>query len=261
MTSPVEPASSNPAGRTRRSIIAMAAIMGGVAADSIMVSNARAWGDHHGGGGASCFLRGTRILTDRGDRPIEDLQIGDRVVTRDGRSKPIRWVARRRYVRQPSTRWPQDIAPVRIARGAFAPDLPHADLFIAGAHALYYDGALINVEDLVNGTTVALDSAGERLELEYFHIHLAEHDVILAEGVECETLALGDFEKFDNFVEYERLYGRPPVGEFVACAPLLAFDGRRSMLLSRLRSAVSPVVDRRTQLDRLRDLIEERATA
>jgi hypothetical protein len=225
-----------------------------------MVSRARAWGDHHGGGGASCFLRGTRILTDLGERAIEHLQIGDRVVTRDGSPKPIRWVARRRYVREPSALWPHDVAPIRIVRGALAPDLPHDDLFIAGAHALYYDGALISVEDLVNGTTVALEAAGERNVLEYFHIHLADHDVIFAEGVECETLAVGDFEKFDNFIEYERLYGRPQVADFVACAPLLAFDGRRSMLLSRLRSAVSPVVDRRTQLDRLRDVIEERAT-
>jgi hypothetical protein len=31
------------------------------------------------------------------------------------------------------------------------------------------------------------------------------------------------------------------------------------MILSRLRSAVSPIVDRRTQLARLRDLVEERA--
>jgi hypothetical protein len=41
---------------------------------------------------------------------------------------------------------------------------------------------------------------------------------------------------------------------------MLAFDGRRAMILSRLRSAVSPIVDRRTLLDRLRDLVEERAS-
>ena len=34
----------------------------------------------------------------------------------------------------------------------------------------------------------------------------------------------------------------------------------RAMILSRLRSAVSPIVDRRTQLDRLRDPVEERAS-
>jgi hypothetical protein len=34
----------------------------------------------------------------------------------------------------------------------------------------------------------------------------------------------------------------------------------RAMILSRLRSAVSPIVDRRTQLDRLGDPVEERAS-
>jgi hypothetical protein len=32
------------------------------------------------------------------------------------------------------------------------------------------------------------------------------------------------------------------------------------MILSRLRSTVSPIADCRTQLDRLRDLVEERAS-
>jgi len=42
------------------------------------------------------------------------------------------------------------------------------------------------------------------------------------------------------------------------CLPLLSFNGHRSELRSRLRSALSVVVDRRQPLDIIRDTIEER---
>jgi hypothetical protein len=275
MPSMDELATSRAAGRTRRSIIAMAAIIGGAAVDGLVLNRPAYAGDggdddggggdhggghHGGGGGANCFLRGTRIRTPDGEQPIERLRIGDLVVTRGGEAKPIRWIARRRYVRQPTARWTPDVAPIRIARDALGAGLPGADLFIAAAHALYFDGALINIEELVNGSTIGPCPATQFEELAYFHISLADHDVIYAEGVACETLNVRHFERFDNFIEYERLYGRPQAAEALACAPLLGFDGRRSMILSRLRSAVSPIVDRRTQLDRLRDLVEERAS-
>jgi hypothetical protein len=307
MPSSDEFAMSRAAGRTRRSIIAMAALVGSAAVDGLVLNKPAFAGSgyggrhhgggggggdggggggddgggdhgggHHGGGGggggdgdgdgggggggANCFLKGTRIRTPDGERPIEQLNIGDLVLTRHGEAKSIRWIAKRRYVRQPTARWTPDVAPIRIARDALGAGLPGADLFIAAAHALYFDGALINVEELVNGSTIALCPPTQFEELAYFHINLADHDVIYAEGVACETLNVRHFERFDNFTEYERLYGRPQAADALACAPLLAFDGRRSMILSRLRSAMSPIVDCRTQLDRLRDLVEERAS-
>jgi hypothetical protein len=290
MPSSDEFAMPRPAGRTRRSIIAMAALIGGAAVDGLVLNRpayaGSGYGGHHhggggggggggddgggdgggghhggggGGGGANCLLKGTRIRTPEGERPIEQLNIGDLVVTIGGEAKPIRWIAKRRYVRQPTARWTPDVAPIRIARDALGPGLPSADLFIAASHALYFDGALINVEELVNGATIAPCPPTQFEELAYFHINLADHDVIYAEGAACETLNVRHVERFDNFTEYERLYGRPQAVDVLACAPVLAFDGRRSMILSRLRSAVSPIVDRRTQLDRLRDLVEERA--
>ena len=46
-----------------------------------------------------------------------------------------------------------------------------------------------------------------------------------------------------------------------ACAPQLAFAGRRREVASRLRSAVAPWFDRRQPLDLIRDRLEERGFA
>ena len=240
--------------RTRRNVLAIGGLLAAGAIDAISSRPATA----QLGNGGSCFLRGTRIRTFEGDRKIEEIKIGDGVVTNSGAMKPVRWVARRRYQRQSNVPWPLDIAPVRVARGALAPDTPSVDLFISDRHALYFDGYLVPVIELINGRSITRYLASELEEIEYFHLQLAAHDVIYAEGAACDSLRAGSIGKFDNTAEYERLYGNLPETE-PPFAPILGFVGGRSQLVSRLRSAVSPLVDRRTALDRIRDELEERA--
>jgi hypothetical protein len=74
-----------------------------------------------------CYASGTRIATPAGERTVEDLQIGDLVVTAEGATKPIKWIGRRRINLSAHSR-PETVAPVRIQRGAFADNMPHADL-------------------------------------------------------------------------------------------------------------------------------------
>ena len=257
--------------RTRRNVVAMGTLLGAAAIEALATGRAKAEdgggdddggdddGGHHGrGGGHNCLLRGTHIRTPAGNKKIEDIKIGDLVLTRSGEAKPVLWVARRRYRRNPGEAWAPHVAPVRVARGALGPNMPAADLFLSDRHALYFDGALIPVVELLNDKTIARYPAHELDELEYLHLKLAAHDVIFAEGAACDSLRAGTIDKFDNAAEYERLYGDARAGE-PACASILGFVGGRSALASRWRSAVSLLVDRRTLLDRIRDDIEERA--
>ena len=149
---------------------------------------------------------------------------------------------------------------MRLASGALGPDAPHRDLLISQEHALLVDGLFLRAIDLINGSSITLDLAAELSEIEYLHVKLARHDVIIAEGAPSETLLVNssNAERFDNFAEYLRLFGEDAVDE-ARCAPIAA-GNTRERLMSRLRSAVSPWVDRRNEFDKARDRIEELAS-
>ena len=243
--------------RTRRNIMKMSAILGAVAL--ARVERARA-GMPMPCSHCLCLLRGTHIQTTAGDSKIEDLAIGDLLPTVFSGVRPIQWIGRYPIKKSnPSRPWVKEALPVRIARSALAPDVPHADFFVTGRHCLLIDGLLIPAGNLVNGTTITLDEAHDVDELEFFHIKLERHDAVYAEGAPVETLPRVD-ESAVNFAEYFREYGVPE-NEGTRCAPFACYGGGRSELKSQIRSALSPWVDRREQIDVIRDRLEERGIA
>ncbi len=205
-------------------------------------------------------MRGTTILTADGDRKIEDLAIGDLLPTVFGGIRPIQWIARYSLKkRDPSRPWLEEALPVRVARSALGQDVPRADLYVSGWHALLVDGLLVPACCLINGTTIGRHEAREDDELEFFHIKFESHDAIYAEGAPVETLLSVD-ERAVNFAEYFRLYGVPEAEE-TPCAARVSYGGRRSEFKSRIRSAISPWFDRREPIDTIRDRLEERGIA
>ena len=72
---------------------------------------------------------------------------------------------------------------------------------------MYLDGVLIEAKDLVNGVSIV---QAERVEkVEYFHIELENHDVIIAEGALSESFIDDDSRgMFHNAHEYRVLYPR-----------------------------------------------------
>jgi hypothetical protein len=203
-----------------------------------------------------CFLKGTKIRTADGDRKIEDLAVGDLLPTVFGGVCPIRWIGRYRFKRSDPTRaWVTDVLPIRVARSALGPDVPHADLCVTKTHALLIDGVLVAAGNLINGTTITRYDARELDELEFFHIKLERHDVIYAEGAPCETLLNVD-ENAVNFAEYLREYG--VTTKESPCAPLVKYSWRRGEIKSCFRSAISPLIDRRHTADIIRDKLDAR---
>jgi hypothetical protein len=195
-----------------------------------------------------CFLRGTRIRTPKGKTGVEDLRIGDLVETLRGYPLPIKWIGRQVF-KKTSERWHESVLPVRVCRDALADGIPHTDLFLSPGHRLYLDSVLIEARLLVNGRSIVRAMSDERDQIEYFNIELEQHEVIFAEGAAAETFQMiNGREHFDNFIEYERLYGVDNGTVMLPCAPVVGYNGRRSELRGMLRRAVSTVVDMRDQV-------------
>lgn len=150
-----------------------------------------------------CFYPGTLVATPSGQRAVEDLARGDLVLTHDGQVRPIRWMGRQTV----STRFadPLRVLPIRIRAGSLDNNLPERDLLVSPDHALMLGGVLVHAAALVNGDSITRETdVPERFT--YFHIELADHSLILAEGVPAETFVDNvDRMAFDNWDEHEAL--------------------------------------------------------
>ncbi len=154
---------------------------------------------------APCFCAGTLIATDRGDLPVEALRAGDLVTTAEGRARPVRWIGHRAV----ATRFadPLKAMPVRIMAGALGAQLPTRDLLLSPCHAVLVDGVLIQAGALVNNRSIVREAAMPE-QFTYYHIELADHALVLAEGVAAETFVdNADRMGFDNWAEHQALFG------------------------------------------------------
>jgi len=202
-------------------------------------NNNQGGGGNNNNQGGSCFARGTLIRTRKGYRPIETLAAGDEVAVRFGGFAPIKAMVSH-TLNSVSGKWVGEQKvnlPVLIRRGALRKNSPNADLLLTGGHAVYVNGYLIKVGDLVNGTSITFEAGDGRDTLDFFNIELDGHDILDVQGAFCETLYRAGTER---------------------CAPPLGFTGGRSKLRSHMRSVASLVVDRRQPIDIIRDNLEER---
>jgi hypothetical protein len=166
-----------------------------------------------------CYCRGTLIVTERGEVAVEDLKLGNKLVTAAGALRSIKWIGRRSY----SGRFVlgnKDILPVCIKAGAIADNVPRRDLWISPRHAMCLEGVLIEAKDLINGVSIVQADFVEKVE--YFHIELETHDVIIAEGAPSETFVDDDSRgMFHNAHEYQDIHGAAVSTPARYCAPRL----------------------------------------
>lgn len=137
---------------------------------------------------AICFAAGTMIRTPDGDRAVETLRPGDRVITLDHGSQVLRWVG------QADVPALGQNAPVRIAAGTLD---AQADLWLSPNHrVLRPSGALALYVDAAQVLVAAKHLAGRpgiaqipRRHIHYVHLMFDAHEVIWANGLLCESLA------------------------------------------------------------------------
>ena len=83
-----------------------------------------------------------------------------------------------------------------IRAAAFGDSKPVRDLWVSPGHAILHEGVLTQGEKLVNGATIV---QVPRDQVEYWHVELDSHDIILAEGLPTESyLDTGNRTAFVN---------------------------------------------------------------
>jgi hypothetical protein len=190
------------------------------------------------GGGSdinvACFAAGTHIATERGMVAVEALREGDvvRTVMRGGWHSII-WLGHRRIDcrrhRDPAAVWP-----ICVRTGAFGHGRPFHDLYLSPEHAVLIDGVLIPIRCLVDGQTIVQRMCDT---ISYWHVELAEHNVIYAEGVPAESyLDTGDRSAFHNGGRVLDLHAdfASRIWEARGCAELVLTGQRLSAVKRRL---------------------------
>lgn len=153
-----------------------------------------------------CYGRGTRILTAMGEVAVEALAVGDLVVgLSSGGTVPVTWIGRR-GVELAGHRTPDSVRPVRVIAHAFGEKRPHRDLVLSPKHAVFAMGVLVPVRLLINGQSIVQEHVDF---VDYYHVELGRHDVLLAEGLPAESyLDTGNRRAFENGVAHAGLGAR-----------------------------------------------------
>ncbi len=188
----------------------------------------------------TCYARGTRIATARGEVAVEHLQIGDELPTLHAGPQKIKWIGTRSYAAPFANH--AKVLPIHIRPGALADNVPTRDLFVSPGHAICIDGALVHAARLVNG--VSITQLPRVDEVSYFHIEMENHEIIFAENCPAETF-MGEYfrPQFHNAASFHALYPQARAPEHM-CLPRLEsgfqLEAIRRRLAARAGIAAAP---------------------
>ena len=173
-----------------------------------------------------CFAAGTMIRTPAGDVAIETLRVGELVMTLDGGPQPVRWIGSRKLTVADLEERP-NLRPIRIKAGVLGKGVPTTDLVVSPQHRILVrskiaqrlfgvDEVLVAVKQLllIDGIDVVANQDG----IEYFHFLFDNHQVVISNGAETESLytgpealkSVGPVAQEEIFAIFPELRGRDP---------------------------------------------------
>ena len=146
-------------------------------------------------GGVICFTKGTTIATPQGSVPVEALNIGDYVLTKDNGPQPIEWIGSRHMTGARLFAMPR-LRPVRIRTGAFGIERPDQEFLVSPEHRMLLTGpvaqelfntpeVLVAAKDMIDGRLIATDAQAQAVT--YIHLLLPQHNILWANGVATES--------------------------------------------------------------------------
>jgi len=147
-----------------------------------------------------CFSRGSQIETPHGLCVVEDLNIGDLVLTKDSGVQAIKWIGRKRVMSE-RLETDRNLRPVRISMDAFGPGVPCRDMMVSPQHKILMSGWLAEVnfasseilapaKGLINDTTIR--PVDDLAEIEYVHVMFEKHEIVTVDNLQSESFFAGD---------------------------------------------------------------------
>lgn len=147
-----------------------------------------------------CFVAGTKILTDAGYKDVTELKIGDLVETLDNGLQPIKWIGSRK-ISASELQGNAKLRPIHISAGSFGANIPHRDVLLSPQHRVLLRSKLVQrmfgtsevltaIKNLLSVPGIMISQADA--DVEYFHVMLDDHEVLLADGLLAESMLAGD---------------------------------------------------------------------
>lgn len=145
-----------------------------------------------------CFTPGTTIATPTGERLIDDLHEGDRVITRDNGQQKIRWIGSVELTGHRLARSPH-LRPILIQAGSLGDNLPEQDILVSPQHRvlltsekaqLYFEEREVLVAAKHLTHLDGIDEVGT-LGVTYIHFMFDQHEVVLSNGAWTESFQPG----------------------------------------------------------------------
>lgn len=145
-----------------------------------------------------CFTPDTLIASKNGMISVEDLQVGDTVLTRDNGYQELVWVGRKdlsnRQLSEASNIWP-----IKIAAGSLGSGSPETDITVSPNHRLliqsaenrlFFDEAevLIPAKHLVGRPGITQHAPKS---VSYIHLMCEQHELVLSNGIWTESFQPG----------------------------------------------------------------------
>jgi hypothetical protein len=140
------------------------------------------------------------IATPRGEIAVENLKVGDLVITRDNGLQELRWIGSQKITWADICAEPH-LKPIMIKQGALGNDLPERDMMVSPNHRILVtnertalrfneEEVLVAAKNLLVGRRVFEVASGGT---SYIHFMFARHQVILSNGAWTESFQPSDF--------------------------------------------------------------------
>lgn len=122
-----------------------------------------------------CFTKDTALLTNKGEKLIQRLKVGDKILTRDNGFKEITWINKVK-VTKPNKK----VLPINVLGTLYSPNHRILQLVSSKEREVFDFAKNIGQVTLVDNVT-------------YFHFTLDQHEVVLSNGMWTESFYISDY--------------------------------------------------------------------